>query len=678
MNSTILSPIKLVAALTAMLLLGLLTYAPQPASALSGSSFQANRITDDAVFYNGNAMSAAQIQNFLNAKVPVCDTNGTKMHSSGQTRAQFGASRGYPAPYTCLKDYRQNTPARSDSGLCSPMPARSNQTAAQIIFEVGKACNISQRSLIVTLQKEQSLITDDWPWSIQYDRAMGFACPDSGPGGAANCDSTFYGFFNQVYSAARQFQRYRQFPNNFNHAAGRTSFVNWQVPQRNCGGTNVTMQNAATAGLYNYTPYRPNSAALNNLWDTGDNCSAYGNRNYWRDYNSWFGSTYAASFSATPVSAWSSSPTATMLSGTRVQVNFAVRNTGNQTWNRSNTRLGTARPFDRTSSFRDSSWISSNRVTSLKEASVAPGEVGNFTFWYRAPNNTGNYTERFSVVVEGSGWAEYSGLFLSTNVVAPNYTAAIVSAASFKDETMRVGRNTTNMARGEKSYIVVRIRNNGNQVWKNSGPNITRLATSGPIGRASAYNYGWLSASRVANMDQSTVSPGQIATFRFWYRAPNINGTHREEFTLVHEGITWSRYFGLHFNTTVSAQNHSSVPISATSNIDTSIMKKGTKAQVVFRLRNTGNATWFRSNTRLGTAEPIGRISTFRYNTWPSSNRTTVLLEESVAPGEIGTFRFWYQAPNNTGTYEERFTPVVEGVSWIPYSGLFLRTSVIN
>jgi uncharacterized protein Veg len=43
--------------------------------------------------------------------------------------------------------------------------------------------------------------------------------------------------------------------------------------------------------LYKYTPYTPNAAALNNLYGLGDNCSAYGNRNFWRYFTDWFGST---------------------------------------------------------------------------------------------------------------------------------------------------------------------------------------------------------------------------------------------------------------------------------------------------------------------------------------------------------------------------------------------------
>lgn len=255
-------------------------------SALSGSDFKAGRIIDDAYFYNGTTMSPDEIQNFLNAKVVTCDTWGQQPYA-GTTRAQYGASRGYPAPYTCLKDYRQDTGYKAgQSGLCSAIEAKTNRSAAQIIDDVARACHISQKVIIVMLQKEQGLITDDWPWSIQYRGAMGYGCPDT-----AACDSQYYGFFNQVYNAALQFQRYKADPTYWNHVPFMTNNVLYQANAPSCGSRSVYIENYATAGLYNYTPYTPNTAALNNLYGSGDSCSAYGNRNFWRYYSDWFGST---------------------------------------------------------------------------------------------------------------------------------------------------------------------------------------------------------------------------------------------------------------------------------------------------------------------------------------------------------------------------------------------------
>lgn len=263
----------------------------QSTSALSGSQFRADRIIDDAVFYKGDALTANQIQNFLNAKMPSCDTYGQKMYNGSQTRAQWAQANGKPLPpYTCLKDYRQDHGSKSDSGLCGAIGAKSNRSAAEIIDDVSRACNVSQKALLVMLQKEQSLITDDWPWPVQYNKAMGYFCPDD-PNNPGWCHPDYAGFFNQVYNASKQLNRYKLYPQGFNHAAGRTSYVGFQANAPQCGGTNIYMRTAATAALYNYTPYQPNAAALNNLYGTGDACSAYGNRNFWRMFNDWFGST---------------------------------------------------------------------------------------------------------------------------------------------------------------------------------------------------------------------------------------------------------------------------------------------------------------------------------------------------------------------------------------------------
>lgn len=282
----------------------------QTADAANAKDFNPGRIIDDAVFYNSGAMSASQIQSFLNSKVPSCDTNGTgKATEWGRpdlTRAQYAAMRGWHAPpYTCLKNYKQNTPQmEAASGLCGSIPAYSNRTAAQIINDVSKACGINPQVFLVLLQKEQSLVTDTWPLKTQYSKATGFGCPDTAP-----CDSSYASFFYQVYYAARQFRVYRAYPTNYNYIAGRTNKIYWQTnlgefinptgntndPSRDgrsaCGYQNVYIQNQATAALYIYTPYQPNRSAMNNLYGTGDSCSAYGNRNFWRMFTDWFGST---------------------------------------------------------------------------------------------------------------------------------------------------------------------------------------------------------------------------------------------------------------------------------------------------------------------------------------------------------------------------------------------------
>ncbi len=291
--------LQLKIAIILVFVLGLLfsiSPAPQKTNALSGAEFNPGRIIDDLVFYNSNSMSVSQIQSFLKAKVPKCDTHGTKMYNGSQTRAQWAAANGRPLPpYTCLKNYKQSVPAITNGGsdLCKSSISGGNKSAAQIIYDVGKACGINPQVLIVLLQKEQSLVTDDWPWPRQYEIATGYGCPDTAP-----CDAEYYGFFNQVYQAAKAFRRYEANPGWYNYRAGRNNTILWH-PNTSCGTSNVYIQNQATASLYIYTPYRPNNAALfpnsgpNGLYGTGDACSSYGNRNFWRTFRDWFGSVYS-------------------------------------------------------------------------------------------------------------------------------------------------------------------------------------------------------------------------------------------------------------------------------------------------------------------------------------------------------------------------------------------------
>jgi uncharacterized protein with LGFP repeats len=236
------------------------------ASAANGSDFRPGMIISDAVFYDGNAMSAGEVQSFLNSKVARCS-----------------GANGQP----CLKDYRQNTQATPlSSNRCYAMPARTNASAADIIAAVGAACSISPKVLLVLLEKEQGLVTSSAPTSRMYRSATGYGCPDT-----AACDSTYYGFFNQVYNAAKQFRSYRANPASWRYQAGRVNQIQWH-PNAACGSSSVYIENQATAGLYIYTPYQPNAAALANMYGIGNSCSAYGNRNFWRLFTDWFGRTF--------------------------------------------------------------------------------------------------------------------------------------------------------------------------------------------------------------------------------------------------------------------------------------------------------------------------------------------------------------------------------------------------
>jgi len=266
-----------VAALLAGLLSALSPLGASAAHAVTGSDFNAGYIVSDDNFFNGNAMSAVEIQNFLEVKEP--GTCGNSL---------------------CLKNFHTNTFSIPADPMCQAYPGAGNESAATIIYKVATTCGISPKTILVTLQKEQGLITKLTPSQSAMDHAMGAQCPDT-----AACDPAWAGFFKQVHGGAYWMKRYTQpagtgagtaYTSRFDLAypVGKTTAISTypgnHAPSGDyCAPQNVTVQNRATHVLYVYTPYTPNAAALAHLGSTGDECSSYGNRNFWYYWSVWFG-----------------------------------------------------------------------------------------------------------------------------------------------------------------------------------------------------------------------------------------------------------------------------------------------------------------------------------------------------------------------------------------------------
>lgn len=254
------------------------------------SKFQPGNIIGDAVFFNRNTMGEAQIQSFLQNKVPSCQ-----------------------AGYTCLKDWYDTSRTTNADAMCGAYSGGVRERASTIIYKVAQACGINPQVILVMLQKEQGLVTHTWPSNWRYTIAMGQGCPDT-----AACDTRYYGFFNQVYGAAWQLKRYANPPGTSQYFTWYAPGKTWNVryhPNAACGSSPVYIQNQATANLYYYTPYQPNAAALAAGYGEASNaCSAYGNRNFYNYFTDWFGSTTAGVGALVRTEA---NPTVYLVSGTK-------------------------------------------------------------------------------------------------------------------------------------------------------------------------------------------------------------------------------------------------------------------------------------------------------------------------------------------------------------------------
>lgn len=229
------------------------TTLPEPPA----TEFDPGHIVSDDSFFHSTAMGEREIQDFL---------------ESVSCRADEGVQ--------CLADFTQTTTTQPAVGgsHCAEYRGAERERASRIIAKAAMACGISPRTLLVLLQKEQSLLTR--PTVSGYERATGYGCPDT-----ADCDVKYFGFFNQVYNAAWQFRQYTEEPDR-QYRVG-TVAIGYH-PDAACGSSPVVIRNQATANLYNYTPYQPSDATLADP-DTGDACSAFGNLNFWRIWHRWFG-----------------------------------------------------------------------------------------------------------------------------------------------------------------------------------------------------------------------------------------------------------------------------------------------------------------------------------------------------------------------------------------------------
>jgi hypothetical protein len=652
--------------------------------AWNGSDFNAGRIIDDGVFANSGSMSINDIQNFLNTQVPNCDTNGSQLsnHSNGSggyyTHAQWGAiydqnnnTNTGAAPYVCLKSYVEN-PLNGQNNLQNPnLNVPNGQSSAQIIYNAAKQYTINPQVILVTLQKEQGLITDNWPWTNEYTEAMGFNCPDTGA-----C-SGYAGFYQQVTAAAKQFRNYLDNPNSFNYVVGNNNIA--YAP--GCGVSTVNIQNQATAALYDYTPYQPSSAVLSNTNPTGSNngpggavsgnCNTYGNRNFWWYFDTWFESTYSGTNQYSFISL--SASTINFNPGQTGTVSIKIENIGTNTWYADYgttpsylvTRLAVA-------GYRNSSFIVPDRNSLFTQnqilmtpSTVAPGQTATFTFETSAPYSQISDTINFIPVVGGS-WLNNQGVQTIMKVYPSSWSLNNISIES------------QNLLPNEGEQVIFSVTNSSMSNWySDDNPNHapTRLATIGYADSPFADPYGnsgWLGTKNQIRMTPSTVAPGQTATFSADFVGPITNNYIVSHF---HFSIENGGVFGIDKGTVFDLRSPAAILsykyLGCVATQPLGLMPPGSRSNVTASILNTGNVVWYDYSSyngahdlRLVMNHPLYRNSSF-YDSGDHNWLAPSQIGKSqgtTRPGQIATFNFNWLAPVQKSIYHETFQPKIDGV----------------
>lgn len=224
-------------------------------------------IMPDANFYKPNAMTENQIKTFIQTEGKDCKGNSS-------------------AGTTCLKDSTFPTQKLTTlRGGCQPLNLTGKQTPWKIISETSKACGLNPQVILVMIQKESSGIYQPRTASA-WAKAMGNSCPTG-----QQCDASQAGFQKQVYYGADKLVSYKLQPTWWPYIAAVDSKKAVTMPyssDSSCGGETFVMKNYATASLYTYNPFAPNSATLNAYPSSGGSCSHTGNLNFYKYMKQWF------------------------------------------------------------------------------------------------------------------------------------------------------------------------------------------------------------------------------------------------------------------------------------------------------------------------------------------------------------------------------------------------------
>ena len=460
-----------------VLAIGIVMFNKNPES-VSASSFNQSNLISDGVFIDINSMSVAEIQSFLSDKSSYLKDYSTGGRSAAQII--WDASHGYGDASGSINGIS----VTSTTGTVSP------------------------KVILVTLQKEQSLISRTTQNDSALNAAMGYACPDSG-----GCNSAYAGFTKQVENGAWQL-RY-----NYERAQG-TGFSDYQVGQQATfsdfnGNNSVTFDNRATASLYRYTPHVYN-----------------GNYNFWNLYtNTYSFETPLYAYHIVSQGPYSGPGSASdpASPGQAFEIFATLQNTGSQTWYKTGNNpanIGMSSPLDRRSVF-------SNNTTQrmvMDETSIAPGSSGTFRLNITAPYTPGVYCEQFDMAIEGIRWVG-QGFSWRITVGDPLSARYVVGGQEPYTADSKV-----HLSPGQSTTLTVRFINTSGANWYNNGNSPINLGSSSPHDRTNPFTNN---VNVRGNMREWGVANDQTGTFDITITAPSQTGTYQERYDLVVDKVGW-------------------------------------------------------------------------------------------------------------------------------------------
>jgi hypothetical protein len=284
----------------------------------------------------------------------------------------------------------------------------------------------------------------------------------------------------------------------------------------------------------------------------------------------------------------------------------------------------------------------------------------------RTATNVTDATVAFERDFEGCGQCDEAQRIAYAQAALPDCSAPPY-AAQFLSQSFPLASATMTMVEGQVVPSTIELKNVGTKTWDAN----TRIGTTQPRDRKSAFADGtWIAGNRLAAV-QGTVPPGGTYKFAFDLAAPMAAGSYDEFFGVVQDGTAWFGDPGqggppdddLEVKITVVAPDYRAVfkdqsfPVAPAA----LAVHQGDVVAGTIELTNTGVATWKAGATKLAPI-PRDKPSPFADPSWLSPARIATIAAD-VAPGAVGRFDVALDA-TTVGEAEIALGVVEEGVTW--------------
>lgn len=224
------------------------------------------------------------------------------------------------------------------------------------------------------------------------------------------------------------------------------------------------------------------------------------------------------------------------------------------------------------------------------------------------------------------------------------------------------------MKTGQTVAADITLKNSGTKTWDAN----TRLGTTQPRDRSSAFaDGGWLGPNRAARV-AGTVPPGGTWKFAFNFHAPPTPGSYHEFFSLVQEGVAWFSDPGqggpadnqIEAWIEVTAPDYSGQFVAQSfpgADKAAVMIGVGQTIDAWVDVKNLGAKPWIAGTTRLAPT-PRDKPSPVGGAGWLSPTRVSTVAAD-VPPGAVGRFPVKLTG-GAVGDYSQSFGLVEEGVTW--------------